>query len=548
MNVTDGKSPLSFLLCACTTLILLLLVLVPPAHADEVKVGRYTIPDANIQADYADGNFAGVLVVVEQLLTDKPKTGLAVKVVQSETQRRLNVTKIEQLYTNEVQRLWAVHFNITPLGEENSVTRPVLLSSQDSPPELATITTSIPAKVAAGWTFESSATHWYPDNSARISFTVTAGPQDLEPVRLVGSTLIRDDKSAVLTPDQFSLAAASGTDMGVPAHQHKTIYLSVPKDDFYGKFDGQLTFAAGSEGEIKKWALTLEKRAPNGVLIGLAAILVGLLVVYLVQHLIPASISSKQAKKAQLRVVATAQQLRSDIDNVTAATGISLPMCSSRLNTVDRMLDEASNLLPNAVSSGDAAELAKVLKSASTQLAVIRHIHDFGLLWAIAVDAKDRVPQLDQLALNDQAEVEKAVAHMRTQTPQQARTAAGATVAVQQLEALEVELGVLKLTQVLFWLGISALSGWAVLIARDPSFGGAFDYLMCFLWAFGLPFAGNNLDKLNPTAIAKAVKFDIPVAPAVATPTPAGAKPPKSKTDEPEDPPAATPRPPAPEG
>jgi hypothetical protein len=60
------------------------------------------------------------------------------------------------------------------------------------------------------------------------------------------------------------------------------------------------------------------------------------------------------------------------------------------------------------------------------------------------------------------------------------------------------------------WAVLTSLAGLLVLILPNAGFGGAMDFVQCFLWGFGLPVAGQSLQQLTISSINTQLGITLP--------------------------------------
>lgn len=76
-------------------------------------------------------------------------------------------------------------------------------------------------------------------------------------------------------------------------------------------------------------------------------------------------------------------------------------------------------------------------------------------------------------------------------------------------EALSFQLVLLNVAGWSLFTLLTALVGIYVLVINNPSFGKPEDLLLCLLWGFGLPLAGEGLTKLTPTGISQSLGMTV---------------------------------------
>lgn len=76
-------------------------------------------------------------------------------------------------------------------------------------------------------------------------------------------------------------------------------------------------------------------------------------------------------------------------------------------------------------------------------------------------------------------------------------------------EALSFQLVLLNVAGWSLFALLTALVGIYILVINNPSFGKPEDLLLCLLWGFGLPLAGDGLTKLTPTGISQSLGMTV---------------------------------------
>jgi len=61
----------------------------------------------------------------------------------------------------------------------------------------------------------------------------------------------------------------------------------------------------------------------------------------------------------------------------------------------------------------------------------------------------------------------------------------------------------------LLWGTVTAVGGYAALIATNPGFGGELDLLKCFFWGLGVQGAGQQLQQITPASVTNALKVSM---------------------------------------
>jgi hypothetical protein len=159
----------------------------------------------------------------------------------------------------------------------------------------------------------------------------------------------------------------------------------------------------------------------------------------------------------------------------------------THLQRISQILDGAESILAVGVLPA-AAKLRQVTTPADRDAIrkIIEEIDELAV--ALPTAAQALIPAI-------QALLDKFTAAARTRGADVA-IAAGRDKPRTSLQLL-AEIDAISLTFWAIWAILATLSGYLVLIAYDPGFGGSVDYVRCIFWGFGLPVAGQSLQQLT---------------------------------------------------
>ncbi len=76
-------------------------------------------------------------------------------------------------------------------------------------------------------------------------------------------------------------------------------------------------------------------------------------------------------------------------------------------------------------------------------------------------------------------------------------------------ERLSFQLTHIEVSVWLVWLLVTCVSGSAALVFSNLGFGAPLDYVLCFLWGFGLPAAGQQLLQISASSVSQALGVSV---------------------------------------
>jgi hypothetical protein len=76
-------------------------------------------------------------------------------------------------------------------------------------------------------------------------------------------------------------------------------------------------------------------------------------------------------------------------------------------------------------------------------------------------------------------------------------------------ERLSLQLTHVEVSVWLVWLLVTCVSGSAALVFSNLGFGAPLDYVLCFLWGFGLPAAGQQLTQTSAGSASQALGVSV---------------------------------------
>jgi type II secretory pathway pseudopilin PulG len=392
-----------------------------------------------------------------------------------------------------------------------------------------------------------------------MTVTLPAG-SNITKLKLLQSTLVDTDSpgATVIHTDNFHLSAdrsqpcnngsvevdlakqnaaapgsaGAGSKPGNTPAREQTIWLCV--DDGFktvGTFTGSLFFNTGPLTDMQTINLKIQQTRLSLQLLGVAIIIVGVAIAWLVTVFARSRIARDQALMPALALTQSLQDLQAT-ENKFPPELQSLATGSS--SAIQRLLDtlrvtalDAKNFLPPAFpafapSATQTTAYQVFLTNTSAQLADLDVIVNEGLQ-LLAQRFQPTLPAPDVTALNTafstidglsenltllpQAVRDKVTAAIQTFNSAHAVTAQALNVQAQAIAPaapgqptfLQVRLEVQTITM-LFWLVwglLSVVIGATVLIVPMPGFGSLTDFVRCFLWGFGLPVAGNSIQSLT---------------------------------------------------
>lgn len=316
-----------------------------------------------------------------------------------------------------------------------------------------------------------------------------------------------------------------------------TVWLEV-RDGFtsVGTFTGSLFFDTDPFTDTQSITLTVQQTRERWQLLGVAIIIVGVAVAWLVTIFARSRIARDQALLPALALTDTLQAMKTAEgtfpDVLKERATVSLPAIEQLLGSLSIAALDKQNFLPPAVpafgpSAAKTAEYQAFLTTASTKVGDLDIIVSEGLKLVAARWQQNMAPAdladleqafrtidglssnllLDPQTLRAQVIVALEAFNDAHQNRIDAARAQGLNVQAETIQRaspgqksfIAVRLEVQTIT-VLFWLVwglLSVVIGATVLIVPVPGFGSLTDFVRCFLWGFGLPVAGNSIQNLT---------------------------------------------------
>jgi hypothetical protein len=417
---------------------------------------------------------------------------------------------------------------------------------------LTLVTASGPAGATIKWTVEPPVTPWNLGQGRWTDFTVTTADRGLTSIVLKHSTYLdgRPGRGARIPLDQFYLCPERTTDMtkcskeGKLAGTTSTFWLTIdPRFDKAGTYTGNLEIDTAPHTDIKSISPAINQTDFSSQIAGFLLIVAGVTAAWLVLAFGRGSYARNQALLPAVLLRERAASLVLELKNLPGPLNGSAPNTNRDLVQVMGKLTESyldgQQYLPPKVPSAfggatiQAAGYQTFLQTQSQMVDDLEAIVNQGILraaqkWSPAILAGDLtlllqlIGNLDNLAttlpqpLNTvQTSIANLLASWHPTVVAQAAGAADYTISpgapkgktsfqiLLQIEAISIMFWIV-------WAVLTSLAGLLVLILPNVGFGGAMDFVQCFLWGFGLPVAGQSLQQLTISSINTQLGITLP--------------------------------------
>jgi hypothetical protein len=384
-----------------------------------------------------------------------------------------------------------------------------------------------------------------------LRFTVSVGPVTATSVRLLSSSFMDGEELNVLgrvfrlcaDREPQSASACDGRPISLAANE--THILSIRPLEagavVPGEYKGSFTLVAAEKPDGESFPVTLHVSQPGWQVAGAILIAAGLVLAWLVNvflqrrneqnvALMPAALLVEQVENLRIEHSRFATLTSLELGNTAAHLEKVLTALSKKTLKASGYINSAFAFFSRPAGTGQPAKTyQQYLAEADELVALLSLLIEGGFRQAMH-SWKPTRPESERAiivnALNDMDALVAAGMPLPTKEGLAAslqarltamRNALTAASGVQDdsqdavtsrvgysSERISFETAAINAIGWAVFAALSFVVGWYVLIVSDPSFGQWKDLLLCFLWGFGLPAAGEKLASLSSPSVAKA--------------------------------------------
>lgn len=403
--------------------------------------------------------------------------------------------------------------------------------------------------VAFAWKVipDADARRW--DSFDPIRITVSVGSVPATAVRLVPSSFV-DAEGLYVVPRVFRLcsgsetadeAACDGRPIGLAANETHTLYIRPVGTGavWPGEYKGSFTLVAAEKPDGDSFAMTLHVSRWGWQLVGAGLIAVGLLLAWTVNIFLQRRNEQNLVLMPAALLVEQVANLHVEASRMAGFAGLSLGNAAAHLEDILNSLSKKSLMASGYIGSsidffGRPAGVAQPAKTyqqflaeVDGRVALLSLLVEGGFRQAMLAWKSSQPVSERDIVLNALDDMDKmlprggslptrdslaALLEVRLTAMRSALSAAsgvqddaGATARVgYSSERIAFETAAINIAGWVVFAALSFVVGCYVLIVSDPDFGQWKDLMLCLLWGFGLPVAGEKLATLSSPGVAKA--------------------------------------------
>lgn len=408
----------------------------------------------------------------------------------------------------------------------------------DLPPSPLGISITAPSNPWFVW-------HGFIDSRTAMGIVVKTGDFPVTNFRLAQAALLNNPASWQLGLEDLELCETLTVPCGmisIDARTIRTLYLRLKTEArHHGTYAGIVGFAVNERPELENLNITVHASSALAKVAGGGVLALGIFLAWWVS----VWARSRTLRLEALRPVAILHEsimaLRGELENAPKVEGVNLGHTKKALGDIDQSLTttslDAANRLPSEIprpfasGSDSAGNLQKHLAEQGARVDGLRVVIQDGMKkvwqkWKVNLSDKERkaiqkgLMDLDERGgdVKDLATAQKLVLDVLTEyskaiTPQGAQ--ADATLLQSSLPSTQHLIWAIGQLHRLVWAtwgSLALASGVVSLILPNMGFGTMFDFIVCFLWGFGLPTAVDRLQQLGPSGIASTMGVSLPKA------------------------------------
>ena len=375
------------------------------------------------------------------------------------------------------------------------------------------------------------------DGVRSIPISISVGPRPATGVRVIAPQLYDTDLHAVdgrlvLCPTD---APCAGEALTLPANEVQQLWIARLQGDALaaGEYSGKITVVAAEKPEGQGFDAKLHVSSPRLVWVGILLILAGVVLSSFVVQWLRCSADRLALARPAAQLKDQLAALERDVAATEARSKRTFPHLRAALATEAVELKGADRFLQNRWTfwpqpPDNPAEYQAFLTLHSSRIGSLVIILHQGLEQALAEALPSRpaaeleivdeaIGRVDALAGSDLGSRDEIGGSVRSALKEMAdklapllaarnvaSDAAPATVNYGS-ERLTFQLALVNAGGWFIFAVLSSLLGVYVLIAQDPDFGQPKDLLLCFLWGFGLPTAGQGLASMTAPTVAQSL-------------------------------------------
>ncbi|WP_156460873.1 hypothetical protein [Sphingomonas sp. Leaf339] len=367
-----------------------------------------------------------------------------------------------------------------------------------------------------------------------ISFSVQVGPVPARNVRLVQPDFVATNGS-VLQPGfklcKHDAPACDGKPLVLDAnHSHALELRPAAVSAAAGQYAGELRLVADEKPFGEMLPLALVVSSDMWRIVGVGLLILGTILAFLINPLLRGKIARAQALRPAAVLRQQAATLNSEMQDLEARAEATLPRAKKLIDwVVDQMNENAldhQGFIPPRVplyysSSAPAAAAntyQNLLTESAKRLNGVAYVLNEGVREVLACPGASPKDPLFQTAITEldgllHIDVEpntvlfadtRAIVEAFVSKPSKNRSVVNGRGGGRRdlsVRQLDFELNELNLTGWMAFSLISIMVGYVVLVALNPAFGSWQDLVLCALWGFGLPTAGQQLNVLTPGSV-----------------------------------------------
>ncbi len=368
-----------------------------------------------------------------------------------------------------------------------------------------------------------------------ISITITNNTEaDVAGLKVVRATLtgrdgVLDQRFLCLSPDGQNCPESVTVKKGVQPlflMTRSAAGSEMPEGQYAGT-----VWLGDDAGNQYDFALKLAATSGTAVRAGILLLTLGAVLSWVVTRYLRGRSQRNDALLVALDVDETLSRLQPILNKATTTTTVQFKELSPRVaalrgNLTEKSLDKfLPPKLPLPWSAGRSTQYAAFITKASAETAALAVFIKSGISAIVArwdpADAALQAKIVSALADIDvgsvgveatppaQLVVNAALAKVRTLAGMGAK-ALPAQAAEPSFASIRVEQTATAAVFWLFWLIVTVLGGYAVLILYNPGFGETGDWLKCFLWGLGFNIAGGQVQGLTASSASTIFNVNVP--------------------------------------
>ncbi|CAN5776427.1 hypothetical protein BH18ACI5_BH18ACI5_06740 [soil metagenome] len=435
--------------------------------------------------------------------------------------------------SSEPQQVWRFTLNVKGLGRADSQTRVFALSYGKIRERLEYTLSNTTAKTFT-WSVKMPS-EWNLESMDALSVSITVGEVAATGVALHQIALSAEDRlKRTLGTEHFQLCttakeACVAPAATLPTRVPQTLYVRTIARPPAGVYKGNILISTTEKTDPEVFAVTLYSARRYGRIMGLGALLLGVLGSFFLQILVRAWIQQRQDKSAIALLRKRLAQVVVEFDRLPDKIKTAAERWTAQAKLLQGDMKELDDLVRSLVPQPFADEVTAVetlklgLERHSKSVLHLRTLLRDGLQPVVAMvkDNESGATPAAKAARDIAAisPVEDVTARIRAILAELRQSVGATTVpklagdtgsATAEFQSLRLQISALSLLAYAAWAIISVLSGALLLVYQSPAFGSEVDLLVCLAWGLGVTVAGQQASQMVPANVAQSIGLKLP--------------------------------------